>query len=305
MTVDFVLCIDGGGTKTEASLRNTDGRDIAQSRTGPCNLFQDPESGLAAITQAWHACCATAGLTPADAAPRTALSAGLAGIHAPGATARLTSHFEAFAELFLSSDGYTMLAGAVPHGPGRLIAVGTGTVGCRFDPAGRFILRGGWGFPVGDEGSGAWLGLQMVAAWLRHRDGAERDPASEPLWQALELKLGQERHQILGWLRGAPPAHFASLAEIALASPAPAAQRLLDRAATHLRHLALALGGEEPLHLSGGLATSLAPRLRALMSPHQVTPCAPSALDGAFAIAMGMRDAELHAASGRSPARVN
>jgi glucosamine kinase len=294
---DLVLAVDGGASKTEARLRRTDGTVLAAARTGPCNLFQNAEAAIAAIAEAWHICCAQAGLAPAATMARTVLSAGIAGIHAPGGREQCRAAFAGFAQVLLSSDGYTALVGAFGTAPGALLSIGTGVVGCRFDAQGRFALLGGWGFPVGDRGGGAWIGLRLVGGWLEHRDGIVRRDGSSALWQHLESALGATRAAILAELRGAPPSRYAALAPLLLDAAAtgdPFASAVLDEAAGHLAALARALGSDT-LALGGGLSAPLAPRLEAALAggfiaiAHHI---APAALEGAWRVALGERPAE-------------
>lgn len=301
---EYIFAVDGGGTKTEAALRRPDGTLLATARSGPCNLFQNMAAGLAAIAQAWTTCCAEAGLAPDDIMGSTCLSAGLAGINAPGAPDQVRARFVGFSACKLSSDGYATLAGAFPSGPGALLAIGTGTVACRFDTEGRFIMRGGWGFPVGDQGGGAWIGLHLVARWLRHRDGAAPDPASAALWSALAERLGDGRGAILDWLRAAPPGRFAELAPLALTLACPAARSVRQEAIGLLADLVGSLGlpPGDRLALTGGLADALASDLRAAVAPRLVVPMAGSALEGAFTIAVGLRVEEFEGRPGASPA---
>ena len=53
----FILTVDGGGSKTQAELRDGTGRLLAHGAAGPCNLYQDPVAGLAAINAVWRQCC--------------------------------------------------------------------------------------------------------------------------------------------------------------------------------------------------------------------------------------------------------
>ena len=155
----WVLAVDGGGSKTEAELWDKAGRLVARARAGPCNLYRDATQGLGAVREAWQQCCAQAGLGPGTAA-QTVISAALAGVSAPAGRARFYDATRAFAHALLSSDAYAALLGVFEAEPGTLLSIGTGTVACRLDRAGRFERLGGWGFPAGDRGGGAWIGLQ-------------------------------------------------------------------------------------------------------------------------------------------------
>ncbi|MDC2890653.1 hypothetical protein [Psychrosphaera algicola] len=47
-----------------------------------------------------------------------------------------------------------------------MVALGTGSVGARLDKNGKEHYVGGWGFPIGDEASGAKLGFNAVQKLL-------------------------------------------------------------------------------------------------------------------------------------------
>ncbi len=290
---EFIFAVDGGATKTAAELRRWDGSVLAQHHAGPCNLYQDAIGGIANIRAAWSACAQVADVEAAD----TVISAGVAGSSAAEAPAKFYAAFNGFANALLSGDGYTALVGAFGSAPGALLSIGTGVVGCRFDAAGTFTQLGGWGFLAGDRGGGAWMGLQLVTAWLEHRDGMGEGEGTPTLWRAVAERLGTERRDILGWLRTARPDRFAALVPDLLRQAdqgCDVAVRLRNEAVGHIARLALAISGDAdlPVVLSGGLAAPLEPYLRAVLG-ERLLPLAPiSPLDGAWRIARGERPAE-------------
>ena len=296
-TIDLILAVDGGGTKTRAALTKADGTPLGDLVGGPCNLFQDPAAGLAEIRVLWQRLAAAAGIDPEAATARTVLSAGLAGANAPGSRARFDAAFPDFAVRHLSTDGYTTLLGATDGRPGGLLAIGTGVVGYRLHRDGRLQKLSGWGFPVGDRGSGAWLGWRAIGDWLETRDGyGER--AESLIWPKLEATLGHTTGDILGWLKTARPAEFASLAPLVI----EAAERgdaegraLLDQAAAHHCRLAAAMtpSAAEKLVLAGGLAPVFRQALEQVLGDALAgAGRTASPLDGARLIALGRNPAE-------------
>jgi glucosamine kinase len=293
----LILAVDGGATKTRAALSTKAGTVLGEQVGGPCNLFQDPAGGLAEIRVLWQRLATGAGLDADVAAARTTLSAGLAGANAAGSKERFAAAFVAFATNHLSTDGYTSLLGATGGRPGALLAIGTGVVGYRLHASGDLAKLSGWGFPVGDRGGGAWLGLAAVGDWLEARDRYPDAPDST-LWPRLQALLGDSTADILDWLKAARPAEFASLAPIVIdaASTGDAkAQALLAIAAGHHVRLALALAPSpaEPLVLGGGLAGVFRGAIETALGPaladagHTASP-----LDGARLIALGQSPAE-------------
>ncbi len=287
--LDLVFAVDGGGTKTDTVLQDETGRILATARGGACNLYQAPEAGLAEIRGCWLACCATASLAPQDAA-RCTISAGLAGVTAAGAPERFAAAFQDFGRALLSSDGYIGLAGAFGAQPGAMVSIGTGVVGVRFNAAGAFRQLGGWGFPAGDAGGGAWIGLELVRAWLEHRDGVAPVPEADDLWRAVEAAVGQDRSAVLTHLAGARPAVFAALAPLLFSAACAFSTALLSRAAGHVAALAIALREAEVV-LGGGLAALLAPFVAPRLGAHgiRVSDRPVDPLLGAWRVAVGAR----------------
>lgn len=291
---DLVFAVDGGGTKTAARLLAAgSGEVLAEVRAGPCNLHRDPDGGLAEVGAAWARACGLAGLAPGPAAGRTRLSAGLAGVNAADAPARFRAAFAGFAARHLSSDGYTALVGAFAGAPGGLVSIGTGVVAYRLRAGGPARQHGGWGFPAGDLGGGAWLGLRAVGDWLEGLDGFAAADQPAPLRAAIAARLGEGRPAVLAWLRVAGPADFGGFAPAVVEAASagdPYAACLLDEAAGHVARLAAALEPTvaEPLVLAGGLAPALASRLAAVLPPDAIAPDrTPSPLHGAWLIALG------------------
>jgi glucosamine kinase len=295
--ITHILAVDGGGTKTRAALASADGTQLAERTGGPCNLFQDPESGLAEIRALWQALAANAGLDLKADAATTSLSAGLAGANAQGSLARFRAAFPDFGALHLSTDGYTALLGATAGQPGGLLTIGTGVAGYRLHPGGQVQKLSGWGFPVHDRGSGAWLGWRAIGDWLEWQDGYRDQPAST-IWPILKATLGTTTAEILGWLKPARPGDFAALAPVVIDAATAGDTKgsaLLAEAASHHLRLARAMAPtpHEPLVLAGGLAPVFRPMLEAALGDAlaDATRTA-SPLAGAILIAQGTIPAE-------------
>jgi len=68
------------------------------------------------------------------------------------------------ARIVITNDALIALVAAVGHEPGIVIVCGTGSIAYgrnRDDIAGR---AGGWGWVLGDEGSGYWIGRRALRA---------------------------------------------------------------------------------------------------------------------------------------------
>src|SRR4029077_12943926 len=90
-----------------------------------------------------------------------------------------------FFHAIFTTDAHAACIGAHGARDGGIIIVGTGSVGWAL-LGGRVHRVGGWGFPVSDEGSGAWLGCEAARRVLGGGDGrAFRSRLPEQLVRAL------------------------------------------------------------------------------------------------------------------------
>jgi glucosamine kinase len=145
---------------------------------------------------------------------------------------------------------------------------------------------GGWGLPVSDEGSGAWLGGELLRRVLWARDG--RVPWT-PLLRDVFADFHEDPHAILEWVAQAQPADLGAYAPRVVACAAErddAAIELMSLAAGHIdAHAARLVDvGADRLSLMGGLASSLRPWLAPAIQAHLVEPIG-DALTGALTLA--------------------
>jgi glucosamine kinase len=101
--------------------------------------------------------------------------AGLTGLfecmeRAPDLAARIR-HATGAHRVLLTGDVVTSHAGALGGRPGVVIAAGTGAVALGVAADGRWARVDGWGFVIGDAGSGFAVGRAGLDAAIRHYDG--------------------------------------------------------------------------------------------------------------------------------------
>jgi len=131
-------------------------------------------------------------------------------------------------------------------------------------------MTGGWGWQIGDEGSGAWLGQQAMKVAQAAFDG--RAPRGE-LADSVYAVTGPSREELLAFCAQAGQGGYASLARLVFENASdPAAEALLDQAARALDALAVALHPTLPLALAGSIALRLAPRLSPALQSRRVEP---------------------------------
>ena len=152
------------------------------------------------------------------------------------------------------TDGQAQLLGATGGRAGACVAVGTGSVLYWLDEDGEIGSAGGWGFPAGDEGSGAWLGSRLLGAYLRHRDAGT---PTAPVFAALERCIGRDASSVQRWATTTRPTEIAGLVPLIRAAAEDGdelASALFDAGASECARLLELAPSHLPIHLVGGLA---------------------------------------------------
>lgn len=264
----LLLGVDGGGTGCRARLTDVEGHLLGEGSAGPANIRFGIKESFAAVLNATEQCLEQAGVDLQDADIVACLA--LAGASEPTHLAAARTYNLPFAHTLLTTDAHAACVGAHGGKNGGIIVVGTGSVGWGIVGTEEYRV-GGWGFPVSDEGSGAWIGCEIVRRTLRCCDGRSA-------WTGLTKKILErfdgDPHAIVRWMGQAHPRDFATLAPLVIEYSARSdstARELMASAAAHVDEMAerLAALGVPQLALSGGLAGSiepwLAPRTRSLL----------------------------------------
>ncbi|MET0170810.1 MAG: N-acetylglucosamine kinase [Agrobacterium vaccinii] len=276
--------VDGGGTSCRAAVADVNGQILGRGKSGASNIMSAPDQAILNITEATQAAFVDAGLDPNHLRYASAYL-GLAGNNVENTVAYVLPRLP-FAQSTIESDGLIALQGALGDGNGAIAILGTGTI---------YIARtgteirsiGGWGYHLGDLGSGARLGQLALQHSLLAYDGIS---PSTSMTHALLDEFDGIPQKMVAFSQAAKPGDFGRYAprvfefatngdEAALSilhQSAASIDVALDRVAeiTNGGRLCL-LGG-----LSGLYATYLSPRHRQrLVAP------ASDALSGAIALA--------------------
>jgi N-acetylglucosamine kinase-like BadF-type ATPase len=170
----YVLGIDAGGTKTMCLLADGDGRIIGEARGGGANLQASGELEVEKVLhQVMDAAIGERDLRPA------AICLGIAGVDRPDDTAAVQSIMRRIgfkAQVIVVNDALVALVAGAGDAPGVVVVAGTGSIAYGRDAAGRAARAGGWGYLLGDEGGGFWIGRAALTAVVRQFDG--RGPAT-------------------------------------------------------------------------------------------------------------------------------
>jgi glucosamine kinase len=173
----------------------------------------------------------------------------------------------------VSTDIEIALAAVFDEGPGIVVSAGTGSVAVGRDRAGAHHRIGGYGWQMGDEGSGYAIGRASLGAVSRAADG--RSPRTALSERVLAATRSDSFDALIRWAAGASPAEVASLAPHVLDVAAhgdPLAQGICDYAARELTQLAVCLVPMMDLQppvgvaLTGGLLSSEGPLRRSVLA---------------------------------------
>jgi glucosamine kinase len=206
---EYIIAVDGGGTKCKAALYTLNGEKLASAVTGPANIFSDFDMAVASIISAAQKVTQQAGV-PLE---QCALSAACAGAGIPIAVKRFEQWQHPFTRVFLTTDIHASCLAANEGKDCVLIILGTGSC-IASSVAAKVKIFGGHGFMLGDIGGGAWIGRELITWYLQAIDGLQPDSV---LLAAMMQTLGDNPSKIVEHYAKASAVDFARLAKIAFA----------------------------------------------------------------------------------------
>jgi N-acetylglucosamine kinase-like BadF-type ATPase len=208
--------IDLGGSGTRAALVAADGSVLATGR-GPSGLLGGaatrPAAGRRHLARALNA--ALAPIAARAGREACVVFAGTRGLSVAGRREslylELRTRFPG-AEVQVANDALIGLWAGLAGRPGVAVVAGAGSIALARSDAGVEGRAGGWGYLLGDEGSGYWIGCQAVACYLRALEGRQ---APDRLGEQLATTIGRGSVvEVLGWLYSGHD-QVARLAELA------------------------------------------------------------------------------------------
>ena len=269
----YVIGVDGGGSTVRVIITGPE-LDIKAEYIGPTvnPSLIGREEAASRIQMGLGQVLRQAGMSPEQI---SAVGIGIAGAS--------TRHAWAVAWMRETAAGVLPQARIVPsadyeialvaaHGArlGVLLLAGTGSLAYGVNTAGETALVGAWGYLLGDEGSGYWLGARGLQAVARQADGRGRKTL---LYDSLVQSLGLTQPlDLLGWMYGGEPrvGEVAKLAPLVLACAGqgdPVARAIVEEGARELALAARTVAQRLDLHahppaFSGSLLTTENPLSR-------------------------------------------
>lgn len=180
------------------------------------------------------------------------------------------------------TDAEAALESVFPDMPGIVLIAGTGSIAWGRDAAGAVHRAGGFGWRMGDEGSGYALGRAALGAIGQAEDG--RGPPTALTTAILDALAISGLDQLVRWAASADRRSVAALAvpvcQVARAGDALArmlVEQAVDQLAAHVEALHARIGdssgGAVPLALGGGLLRPESPvRVRLLARLGEIEP---------------------------------
>ncbi|WP_261301447.1 N-acetylglucosamine kinase [Paenibacillus andongensis] len=235
--------IDGGGTKTVCILGDAEGNILAESRGESSSVKSRPWEEVQRVLLTLIRDVLDQSGT--DVSRLGGIFLGLAGSDRPEDRKRigdwLQTELPEGVPITVHNDAVTALAAGTWGQKGIALISGTGSIAYGFDPAtGGFVRVGGWGYLLGDEGSGFDLGRKALVAVMRAYDG--RGEATALTGLVLERWSLQHPGQLINTIYGQDNVRTAiadgsKLVMRAAADEDPIAVKLVEEAIQQLEEL--------------------------------------------------------------------
>lgn len=255
--------IDGGGSNLRVVVVTQDLQVVGESHAGTVNpSVIGHEAAAALIRQHMQTAIENAHLQPGDIQAVCIGVAGASADHSADWLCEVVGPIIPNAKIRPSADQEIALVGAHGKREGILILAGTGSVAYGVNPTGQAAVVGGWGYLLGDEGSGYWLGLSVLKAIAQ---ASERRAAKTSLAEIVLHELNLEKpRDLIRWLyaqaRNSEIAQLAPLVIQQADAGDAVASRLVAEAVQHLVGHVTALRDmlnfpDAPIAFAGGLLT--------------------------------------------------
>ena len=279
----YLIGIDGGGTSCRVAVASPNGTILGTAKGGSANVRTNWDAVVKTVSNTILAAVQDAGLDP-DILTTAQGYGGFAGVHNDDIASRFAAALP-LENIHITEDRATTMAGALGEEDGAVAAIGTGSfIGHTLRGRTRYV--GGWGFHIGDQASGAWLGKQLIRTVMLTAEGID---SPSQLSRDVLSEFNDNPHDLYEFAQTATPADYAKFApDVVIAGKNKDAigKRLMATGAAYLSKamIALKFSGQSPLCLVGGVGPHYADYLLPQFK-NAVTPPKGTALDGALYLA--------------------
>ncbi len=311
---EVIIGADVGGTSTRVGVADATGRFLAVAHGGPANpnaVGHDPAiAEIRRVTAEALTAAATEAGEPLTVTGVVIGLAGITGVADPVGFGRsaLPPLEPADPPIQVVTDLAVAYASATPDPDGYALIAGTGAFAGTISAGAQVDRRDGWGWLLGDDGSGFWLGREAVRATLTQLEhGRPLSPLARAVLGGTAPDAEVPADALIRASYARPPrelSHYAPLVT-GLAGHDPVAAEIADRAAGLLAGTLGALDPVpgRPVVLAGSvlLARStkrpapIGTRLRALLADRLDNPlfdAGPGVVGAAWLAAPGLAAAE-------------
>ena len=212
-SIMYSIGIDGGGTKTIGILATETGQHLARVQSGPANYHVVGEAKtqtvLAEVVEKLYE---KAGVPP-ECSVRFCL--GMAGLGHPvdrKVVGRICDEIGISKNRILTHDAHIALIGGTEKQEGVIVISGTGAIVYGINADGEEARASGWGYLLGDEGSGYDIAIKGLRAVARATDG--RGDPTELTHRILDRLELNEPTELIRWVHAANRDAIAQLAEM-------------------------------------------------------------------------------------------
>lgn len=249
--MNYVLGIDGGGSKTVCILMNDTHQIIGRGQAGAANYQTIGKAAALKSIEAAILQAANTALKSKDVITITAICLGLAGVGRVEDIEIVKSIIKELqnnqslpirwdlqpSHIVICNDAFIALVGGIGHPVGIVVAVGTGSIVFGRNSQGETKRVGGWGYILGDEGSAYQIAIAGMQAALKAYDGREKHTRLiEDFQQHLDLASIEDLIAVIyrqGW--GVKQiAALAPIVDLAAASGDEVANHIIDDAVQEL-----------------------------------------------------------------------
>ena len=210
----YIIGIDGGGTKTVGILTTRTEEHLAQVQSGPSNYHVVGEAKTQAVLESVIGeLCEKAGISSASSIRFCLGMAGLGRAEDQKVIGRICDELGINKnQRLLTHDAHIALVGGTEKQHGVIVISGTGAIVYGINADGKEARASGWGYLLGDEGSGYDIAIKGLRAVARAADG--RGNSTELTNRILDRLKLDEPSNLIRWAHAASRDEIAQVAEV-------------------------------------------------------------------------------------------